>query len=252
MSDAFFMGGGPGALGNIAGTALTAVLSSKEAKKQRKWAEKMSSTAYQRGMADMKLAGLNPILAYKQGGASSPTGSMAPMPNFGNAISPAVQAAASAFQASSAKGLRGLQGQGVTSQIGVNTAQAALLSEQAGLARATTANTTATTALTARKAAGQEIQNRLLAAGIPQALLDERYAQSPAGQFLGMYAEPISTAKDVLMGGAAAALGARAFFTKAGKMPPLLKPRGKGSVRLGRERPGSYKPAGRKPGRGGR
>lgn len=50
--------------------------SSDQAQRQMDWQASMSNTAYQRAMADMRAAGLNPILAYKQGGSSSPAGAM--------------------------------------------------------------------------------------------------------------------------------------------------------------------------------
>lgn len=51
------------------------------AREQMAFQADMSGTSYQRAVADMMAAGLNPMLAYSQGGASTPSGQTAVMQN---------------------------------------------------------------------------------------------------------------------------------------------------------------------------
>ena len=74
------------------------------ARENTQFQERMSNTAYQRAMADMKKAGLNPMLAYQQGGAGTPSGSTATMqsapvqtPNYQDPLAPAVSGAVDAY-----------------------------------------------------------------------------------------------------------------------------------------------------------
>lgn len=50
--------------------------SAEQAAKQMDFQERMRETQYQTAVKDMKSAGLNPMLAYSQGGAGTPTGAM--------------------------------------------------------------------------------------------------------------------------------------------------------------------------------
>lgn len=80
------------AIGDIAPTAINGALgyfgqqqqnaaNAAQAQRQMDFQAQQTSTSYQRGVQDMKAAGLNPMLAYSQGGAASGGGAQATMGN---------------------------------------------------------------------------------------------------------------------------------------------------------------------------
>jgi len=114
----------------------------KAAREQMRFQERMSNTAYQRSVRDMKRAGINPMLAYMQGGASSPGGAM---PRIEDYLGPGVSSALHARRLKSELGLIEQQretskdqgtnqkAQAALSQVqqGESSARALMLSEQA-------------------------------------------------------------------------------------------------------------------------
>ncbi|WNK14511.1 MAG: DNA pilot protein [Microvirus sp.] len=85
---AAIIGGGMQAGGGLA----TAYMNAREQRLNRKWEERMSNTAHQREVADLRAAGLNPILS-ANAGASAPTNAAVqydnPLEGLGQGISEA-------------------------------------------------------------------------------------------------------------------------------------------------------------------
>lgn len=81
-----------GIMGNQAQTSAnrTNIMLNRE---NREWQERMSNTAYQRATKDMLASGLNPMLAYSQGGADTPN-NQAPTVEPVNALARSVSSAA--------------------------------------------------------------------------------------------------------------------------------------------------------------
>jgi len=94
----FMKGEGGSFLGDLIGSTINYQRDKKTARRQMDFQERMSNTAYQRAMADMRQAGINPLMVTKLGGASTPTGAGFPSKDLSKVGSNAIKNASTAAQ----------------------------------------------------------------------------------------------------------------------------------------------------------
>lgn len=119
--------------------------SRREARRDRSFQERMRNTSWQAGVKDMEAAGLNPALAYSQGGAAQAKGAMATQQDV---ISPAVSSAQ--------------HGARLQKEMKLLSAQANESYNRSRLYSNQTAQAAASTQLTHRQTAGAELSNEMV------------------------------------------------------------------------------------------
>lgn len=165
-------------------------------KEQMAFQERMSNSAYQRATADMKKAGINPMLAYSQGGATTPGGAGLPVANVGAAaVEGASKGVSSAKEASTMQAqIDNLKQDTALKSASVKSAEAQAVQAlaSADLASQNSATTAAMRGpLVERAMWDAGVASNIFGSGLGETAagkLRKQYLESPIGRMLRLFA----------------------------------------------------------------
>lgn len=170
----------------LLGTYMTNQASSAQAARQMDFQERLSGTAHQREVEDLKAAGLNPILSAGGPGASTPQGSQAPMQDYGAGIQKTIETAIALRAQNKEMEAKDAQIENIKADSGNKIMQSALIENQ--------------TASAAKDIEHKTIQNRILSktaeAAIKKAIAEGDWAA--VNQIMGVIQSGASSAGSIL------------------------------------------------------
>lgn len=182
-------------IGSLAGTAITSAINYNAQKKenqynrdmandQMKFQERMSSTAHQRQVEDLKKAGLNPVLSANSG-ASAPVGATA----MGSAsqVGDFGKSAVDSFNSSTARKTQSKQAEAIDNQntaiqAGIQKTESdiAVNNESKNLIKAQTTSAAAQALSTAEQTKRTALENKAIGAELPSRINEAKFrAENP-------------------------------------------------------------------------
>lgn len=173
------------AAGGVAGSLISNAASREAASDQMNFQRDMSNTAHQREVADLRAAGLNPILSALGAGASTPNGAQPQVNDLGPAISKGMDTALAIKQQNAQQ-----------ANLAADTANKATSNELIKKQTAQAAAATAATAMDVKlKKAQTESINTLLPSALKKAKAEGDYSE--INQIMGILNSGTGTLKNI-------------------------------------------------------